>query len=106
LFSGRKTGPERMPALSNQSSTITFAQAATGTVRRRFPFPTKSGTTPARVAELEAFDVERCQLGAAQAAADQQGEERAVAAANGRRPVRGIQQARPRSEQGSGSMVV
>ena len=45
LFTGRKTLPSEIFAAAIHESILTFIAAGTVTVRRRFPFPTRSGMT-------------------------------------------------------------
>ncbi len=53
--------------------------------------PRQVGQHPARVAQLDLFDIERDELGPAESAADQQREQRPVAQAEDRVPVRGVE---------------
>src|SRR5580700_5339868 len=71
LLTARKIKLVVIPAARVQLSTVHFTQFGIGTVRTCFPFPIKSATTQCSSRILKVVDLQPHQLGAPEAASDQ-----------------------------------
>src|SRR5450432_4197741 len=79
LLTAPSITPEVKRAASSQSSMAALVQAGMGTVRMRFPLPGQIDYAPAAVALLDLFETQAGQFLPAEAATDEQSEQRAIA---------------------------